>query len=70
MECSGGNCVIRRFCLVSNYYINLLANKAKKDLNARWKLGELLHQAAMEGCEIIQDKKTGNIEIRKKEVFE
>lgn len=54
--------------MVSNYYINFLAKKAKKDMTARWRLGELLHEAVTNGCEVIQDKETGVIEIKKKEV--
>ena len=52
--------------MVSNYYINILVKKAKTDMNARWRLGELLHQATQEGCEVIQDKTTGIIQIKEK----
>ena len=52
--------------MVSNYYINLLASKAKKDMNARWRLGELLHEAIKNGHEVIQDRETGIIEIKTK----
>lgn len=52
--------------MVSNYYINLLAGKAKKDMSARWRLGELLHDAVKNGHEVIQDKETGLIEIKMK----
>ena len=54
--------------MVSNYYINILAKKAKNDMNARWRLGELLHEAVTNGHEVIQDKETGLIEIKSKDV--
>ena len=37
-------------------------------MRARWRLGELLHEAVMNGHEVIQDKKTGVIEIKYKDV--
>ena len=55
--------------MVSNYYLNILAKKAKTDLNARWRLGELLHEATKEGFEVVQDKNSGLIELKKKDVF-
>ena len=54
--------------MVSNYYINILAQRAKKDMRARWRLGELLHEAVTNGHEVIQDKETGVIEIKYKDV--
>ena len=55
--------------MVSNYYINILVQRAKHDMCARWRLGELLHEAVMTGCEVIQDKETGVIEIKNKDVI-
>ena len=52
--------------MVSNYYINLLASKSKKDMSARWRLGELLHEAVKNGYEVVQDKETGLIEVKAK----
>ena len=54
--------------MISNYYINILAKKAKDDMYARWRLGELLHEAVMSGYEVFQDKEIGLIEIRKKDI--
>ena len=54
--------------MISNYYINILAKKAKTDMYSRWYLGELLHEAVMSGYEVFQDKESGLIEIKKKEV--
>lgn len=55
--------------MISNYYLNKLAEKAKTNNYARWRLGELLHEATEKGYTVIQDKNTGVIELKKKEVI-
>lgn len=50
--------------MVSNIYLNDLSRRAKKDDFARWRLGELLHEAEMEGMQVIIDKKNKLIEVK------
>lgn len=52
--------------MVSNLYLNDLSRRAKKDDFARWRLGELLHEAEMEGMIVITDKKNKLIEVKEK----
>ncbi len=49
-----------------NKNVNSLRQYAKTDMYARWRLGELLHEADMAGLIVRQDKETGNITISKK----
>ncbi|MBQ7776413.1 MAG: hypothetical protein IJ379_10895 [Lachnospiraceae bacterium] len=52
---------------MNNYYINKLAAQAKKDMTARWRLGELLAEADAAGKKIVIDKNTCLITIKENE---
>lgn len=56
--------------MVSNIYLNDLSRRAKKDDFARWRLGELLHEAQMEGYDVVIDKKNRLIEVKEKREYE
>ena len=51
---------------VNSFYVNKLAEKCKKNIYARWKLGEILHQVEMDGGKV-NIHKDGFIEIKNKD---
>lgn len=51
---------------VNSFYVNKLAEKCKKNIYARWKLGETLHQVEMDGGKV-NIHKDGFIEIKNKD---
>lgn len=52
--------------MVSNIYINQLVKRAHTDEYARWRLGEILHEAEMEGYEVRVDKVNKLISVKEK----
>ena len=51
---------------MNNLDLNKLAEKARTDDNARWRLGELLHRAELEGKQVVTDKKNRLILIKER----
>lgn len=49
---------------MNNMDLNKLSEKAKTDDNARFRLGEILHQAELDGKRVVWDRKNKLIFIR------
>ncbi len=48
---------------MNNYYLDKLVKRAKHDMSARWRLGEILAEADAAGKKIVMDAKNKTINI-------